>query len=115
MVKATGVCKLCGDTTKLCKSHGIPKALFRTAIGGGPGLHLVTNSHLERNQCGGEYDKLLCRRCENALSLHDQFGIRFIRGEIGERMAELDGSAIPPEFALIEGIDVRRLKRGHSR
>lgn len=104
-------CKLCGGSKPICKSHIIPKAVFRDAGPASDGLNLVTTDRVEKNKFGGEYEELLCRDCEERLGRYDDYGIRFLRGAVGAVIPDIAGQRIPSGvFELRSGLDLTSLR-----
>ncbi|PZD80179.1 hypothetical protein DN052_13935 [Acidithiobacillus ferrooxidans] len=105
-----GICRLCGNEAVLCKSHIIPAGIFRHMITEGDGLTLIKSGkpHELRKRGNGEYERLLCQHCEQGLAPYDQYGVRFIRSELGLGFCSQKTSSTP-RLEYFMGVDIVRL------
>jgi hypothetical protein len=71
---------------------------------------MVTSERVETGKLGGEYDRLLCRDCEDIIEEYDDYGIRFFRSQVGTRLTTFNGEAIPDGIDLIDGVNTRLLR-----
>ncbi|MGK9452559.1 hypothetical protein ACSSZE_15075 [Acidithiobacillus caldus] len=112
MKENSGLCKLCDCEKVLCKSHIIPKAVFRDAMADDKkhGLNKITDRRVEIGKMAGEYEYLLCRDCEEMLGRYDEYGIKFLRQEVGKKLAEFDGEAVPGDIELLSEVDLEKLR-----
>ncbi|MHB1644417.1 MAG: hypothetical protein ACYCS8_17500 [Acidithiobacillus sp.] len=112
MAKQVEKCRLCDLVRPLCESHIIPKAFFRDAMAGEPacGLNMITPERIEVGKMAGEYERLLCRGCEEIVGRYDDYGIRFFRRQVGERLIAFNGDVVPDDIDLIGKVDLRLLR-----
>lgn len=112
MAKQVGTCNLCDCVRPLCESHIIPKAFFRDAMAEEPacGLNMITPERIEVGKMAGEYERLLCRECEELIGKYDDYGIRFFRRQAGERLSTFNGEGVPDDIDLIGNVDLRLLR-----
>ena len=112
MTKIFGNCRLCDAEKVLCKSHIIPKAIFRDAMSDdlNRGLNMYTEQRVETGKMAGEYEYLLCRDCEEIVGRYDDYGIKFLRRSVGERLTMLNGETIPDDIDLLSEVDLEKLR-----
>lgn len=112
MKENSGLCKLCGFEKVLCKSHIIPKAVFRDAMADDKehGLNKITDQRLEIGKMAGEYEYLLCRDCEELVGKYDEYGIKFLRQEVGQGLVEFNGETVPDDIQLLSEVDLEKLR-----
>ena len=112
MANHVGICRLCGDREKLQKSHIIPAGIFRHMITDGKekGLTLIKKGRPpETGKRGnGEYEHLLCQRCERGLAPYDEHGIKFIKNELGVGFCSME-TENTPRLEYFMGIDIMKL------
>lgn len=110
MATHIGVCRLCGDRGKLQKSHIIPAAIFRDMNTGGNGLILIKKDRPPepKKRGNGEYEYLLCQRCERGLAPYDEYGIKFIRNELGVGFCSM-ATEDTPKLEYFMGVDIKKL------
>lgn len=112
MAQQVGICNLCDLPRPLCDSHIIPKAFFRDAMSGesGRGLNMITSKRIETGKMAGEYERLLCRDCEELIGKYDNYGILFFRGKVGKPLSVFNGEQVPDDIELIGNVDVYLLR-----
>ena len=112
MAKQVGKCNLCDLARPLCKSHIIPKAFFRDAMAEEPrrGLNMITPERIEIGKMAGEYERLLCRECEELIGTYEDYGTRFFRRKVGERLRIFNDEVVPDDIDLIGNVDLRLLR-----
>jgi hypothetical protein len=110
MANHVGICRLCGDREKLQKSHIIPAGIFRHMITGGNGLTLIKKDMPPEpgKRGNGEYEHLLCQRCERGLAPYDEYGIKFIRNELGVGFCYM-ATENTPKLEYFMGVDIMKL------
>lgn len=79
-------CAMCGSTEPLVKSHVYPQWMGRRLRGGSPYLLGVSESFGTRfDNENGEWDRIVCRRCEDSFNTADRYFYAFFdRLEDGE-------------------------------
>lgn len=71
------VCKLCGEETKLIKSHIIPESFYRDAYTENRGIMVRKDDYSKRLPVG-IYDKeIVCAGCEKTFQKWDEYGYNF--------------------------------------
>ncbi len=75
-----GCCALCKRNTKLCKSHIIPRAILKK-IKQFHGKQVEINPDEGSTKFGQSdyYEYLLCKKCECAIKIYEDYGIPFFR------------------------------------
>jgi hypothetical protein len=69
------VCRLCGDTSVILKSHIIPKAFHREVLGGLSSFYMLSeNERIPSKETARQlWDRLLCERCERLLKTYEDY------------------------------------------
>ena len=99
------VCRLCGNTEELCRSHILPEFLYRPLYDEKHRYSILTKG-IEKKKYGqrGLTERLLCGTCEQHLCTFEGYAAKVISGQLGHR-AERRGSHI-----VISGIEYTRFK-----
>lgn len=103
-------CALCGNESKLCKSHVIPKFAYKPAIEDGGAAILKTTFESDRTQKlqTGFFEPLLCSGCEAKIGKWDDYARRVLFGRISSlRVAKISKSPVAHVYA---GLDYKLLK-----
>ncbi len=109
----TEPCRLCGSTAPLVNSHTVPKALHLDAQQfeqTGEVMRIYSDQfNYGRKSHTGEYDRMVCDKCEKRFQAWDDYGINFVRihkaGTVGKPMGSPD-----PIGLVIDEFDYTKLK-----
>lgn len=104
---ALGRCKLSGELGTFAKAHVIPKAFFITD----GSVRRITSDQSDRPRRApiGLYDsRLVVRKTEQWLATLDDYGVRFMRGQIGNARGIYRGGELLAYE--VQGLDYARLK-----
>jgi hypothetical protein len=103
----TGICHLCRSPTELCRSHALPKSLFKelTRNFGGKAIAITDDATTLIQYSSDTWDRhLLCAACEDKLNKsYDEYGMAVLRG----RLASLRRGETGMTF---QSIDRQRLR-----
>lgn len=88
-------CQLCLCKSDLCNSHAIPDSIFRSLFkqGNGQAIELSSGEFIpnKKSQDSWSTDQL-CSKCEEKLNItYDQYGLKLLRGKIGNVTRDKDG------------------------
>lgn len=86
MPEVYGVCKICHKHSYLVKSHILPKAFYKDIAEENRLTIWGEDIGKQRKSAKGEYDFFLCSNCEKKFDITDHYGIRVLRGDVGEKM-----------------------------
>jgi hypothetical protein len=103
-----GVCKLCGRSSRLVKSHIIPRAFFE--IGDDPRAKLVSNveGQFPRKAPSGVWARIVCDSCERSFGEYDDYAATVLLNNLDKYKPEFVRGQ--PAAIVIPDIDYRRLK-----
>lgn len=107
-----GICKGCGETAELVKSHLIPESFVRsTDDGSGPPLEVTDAPGVfPKRRPIGHYDpNLLCESCEVLLGPLDEYGFEILSQKQSEYRAHTNAGEIL--YYSLCGVDTERLRR----
>lgn len=110
MANHVGICRLCGNRGQLQKSHIIPAGIFRHMNTDGNGLTLIKKDRPpeQKKRGNGEYERMLCQHCERGLAPYDEYGIKFIRNELGMGFCSI-ATEKTPKLEYFMGVDIKKL------
>ncbi len=107
-----GVCKLCGNTAKLVKSHIIPEWAYKRLFDEKKHrLMRVASDDLKAISFlpTGVYDRFLCDACESSFKELDEYGRAIIFSKPGEQTFGVEPESAPHGLNILK-IDYNRLK-----
>jgi hypothetical protein len=86
-------CTLCQSDSKLVESHIIPEFLYKTLYDSKHRFHQISVDPAERNQYKqkGLRERLLCERCEQQLSVHEQYMSKLLNGGVIAKVTHKPG------------------------
>lgn len=99
------VCRLCGTSEELCRSHILPEFLYRPLYDEKHRFSILTAGvEGKRYRQRGLTEPLLCHACERHLCQYEKYAAEVMSGRLGHRFQQR-GSRI-----TINGIDYARFK-----
>lgn len=97
-------CALCYAREELRKSHVIPAFLHKALYDAKHRFHVLSDKHPHRYAQQGLYQRLLCGKCEQRLSVHERYVSLLLNGGIPLE-AEPQGRLI-----ILRGVDYKALR-----